>query len=84
MSFGWYDVVGIIGVIAILVAYLLLQINRIDSNSLQYSVLNAAGALFIIISLFYQFNLSAFIIEISWLFISILGLIRYFKNKHVK
>ena len=39
-------------------------------------MLNAAGALLIIVSLIFDFNLSAFVIEVFWLLISLLGLWR--------
>jgi hypothetical protein len=76
MTYNIYDFAGNIGVICILVAYLLIQINRMDSNSKIYSVLNAVGSLLIIVSLFFEFNLSAFLIEFFWLLISIYGLIK--------
>ncbi|MEO7971769.1 MAG: hypothetical protein ABI698_10750, partial [bacterium] len=64
--------------------YLLLQLNRISSNSLSYSVLNALGASLIIISLVFNFNLSAFIMEVIWVVISLFGLYRYFRPQPLK
>ena len=60
----------------IIVAYLLLQLNKLPSSSPRYSLLNAAGALLIIVSLIFAFNLSAFIVEAFWFLISLLGLWR--------
>ena len=60
--------------------YLSLQTDRISSRSLIYSLLNALGAFLILISLYFQFNLSAFIIEFFWLMISLYGLYKYFKD----
>lgn len=70
----WFDVAGFIGVLMIVVAYLLLQLEKLRSSSLSYSLLNAAGALLIVISLIFRFNLSAFIVEVFWFLISLLGL----------
>jgi len=70
----WFDLTGFIGVLLIIVAYLLLQLDKLPSSSPSYSLLNAAGALLIIVSLIFQFNLSAFIMEVFWLLISLLGL----------
>jgi len=70
----WFDLTGFIGVLLIIVAYLLLQLDKLPSSSPSYSLLNAAGALLIIVSLIFQFNLSAFIVEVFWLLISLLGL----------
>lgn len=72
----WFDLVGFVGVLLILVAYLLLQLHKLPSSSASYSLLNAAGALLIIVSLIFDFNLSAFVVEAFWLLISVLGLCR--------
>ncbi|MEZ7907101.1 MAG: hypothetical protein QMC26_02425 [Pseudomonadales bacterium] len=77
MNYQWYDVVGNIGVLIILVCYLLLQLNKLASSELSFSVFNGLGALLILISLTYEFNLSAFIIELFWLLISLFGVTTY-------
>lgn len=71
-----YDIVGIVGVGFVLISYLLLQLDRIEPKSVSYSLLNLAGAILILISLYVTFNLASFIIEISWLLISGYGLIK--------
>jgi hypothetical protein len=70
----WFDLAGFIGVLMIVIAYLLLQLDKLPSSSLSYSLLNAAGALLIIFSLVFRFNLSAFMVEVFWFLISLLGL----------
>jgi hypothetical protein len=75
-NLSWFDVVGFIGVLLIVVAYLLLQLDKLPSSSPKYSLLNAGGALLIIVSLIFAFNLSAFIMEVFWLLISLVGLWR--------
>jgi len=79
MKYSFTDFLGNIGVVLIIIDYLLLQLNRIGSNSLSYSLLNAVGAILIIISLLFNFNLSAFIMEAIWVVISLFGLYRYFR-----
>ena len=76
MTFDLFDLAGLIGVLLIIVAYLLLQLDKLPSSSPSYSLLNAAGALLIIVSLVFKFNLSAFIVEAFWFLISLLGLWR--------
>jgi len=49
MKFHLFDLAGFIGVLLIVVAYLLLQLDKLPSSSPRYSLLNAAGALFIIV-----------------------------------
>lgn len=76
MSYDWSDFLGNVGVALILLAYLLLQFEKIDSRSWKYSAANALGALLILVSLYFKFNLSAFVIEFFWLLISLFGLAR--------
>lgn len=81
MEYHWYDFVGNIGVILILLAYLLLQISVLKSESLNFSFLNLIGALLILVSLYFEFNLSAFLVEFFWLIISIIGILKSWKLK---
>ena len=74
MSYGWSDLAGIIGVSLIVGAYLMMQLERLDSRSLTFSALNAAGAALIITSLVFDFNMSAMVVEVFWLGISLVGI----------
>ena len=75
-----FDIIGLVGATDIIVAYLMLQMNKLKVTDRLYSLMNAVGALLIIISLFMSWNLSAFIIEVFWLVISIYGLIKHFRQ----
>lgn len=81
MQYAWYDSVGSIGVGIIILTYILLQAEKIKSESLIYSLLNASGASLIIVSLIYNFNFSAFIVEFFWVLISLYGIAKYFLKK---
>jgi hypothetical protein len=81
MQYAWHDLVGSIGVALIILTYVALQIEKIRSEQLLYSVLNATGASLIIVSLFYSFNFPAFIVEFFWLLISLFGIAKYFLKK---
>ena len=83
MSYQWYDLIGNIGVFLILITYLLLQLNKINNKTIKYSLLNAIGACAILFSLYFKFNLSAFIIELFWLLISLIGVIKCFLPKKI-
>lgn len=74
MNYEWHDLIGNLGVVLIIGTYLLLQLERMRSTSLSYSILNGTGALLILVSLTQAFNLSSFIIEICWLAISGIGI----------
>ena len=77
MTYAWYDILGTVGVAIIVLTYVLLQLDRIRSHQLSYSLLNAAGALLILLSLYYSFNLPSFIVEFFWLLISLFGIAKY-------
>src|SRR5262245_29391983 len=77
----WYQWLGMIGTIFILGAYLLLQTDRLSLRDLSYSVMNAVGALLLVVSLLFDFNLSALIVEGFWFIISIVGIIRCIRSR---
>ena len=81
MTITLYDVLGISGVVIILIAYLLLQIEKLSIQDWRYSASNALGAILILVSLFFSFNLASFIIEIAWLLISIFGLFKALSSR---
>jgi len=80
MRYGLLDIFGIAGVILLVITYLLLQINKLQSAGLLYSLLNALGASLIILSLLDNFNLSAFLMEAFWVLISLVGVVRYLRR----
>lgn len=79
-----YQWIGFVGMAFVVVAYLLLQINKYTIKSLQYQLLNLVGAILLLISLFVHFNLGSFIIEVFWIIITIYGLIVNIKDKKKK
>jgi hypothetical protein len=81
MSYGPLDFIGNIGVVVLVIAYLMLQLNKLRSDGLAYSLLNAVGASLIIVSLLFDFNLSALLMEVFWVLISFVGIYRHFRLK---
>jgi multidrug transporter EmrE-like cation transporter len=84
MSYGLLDFVGNIGVVILVITFLMLQLNKIPSDGLAYSLLNAIGASLIVISLLFDFNLSALLMEVFWVLISFVGIYRYFRLKALR
>ncbi len=68
--------VGLVGVILLLISYFYLSIGRWISHSLIYQNYNLLGALMILFSLYFHFNLSSFLIEFAWVVISLIGIYR--------
>jgi hypothetical protein len=87
MQFAWYDLLGSIGVGLIILTYVALQLEKVRSEQLIYSLLNAIGAGLIVFSLLFSFNFSAFVVEFFWVLISLYGVGKYFlrgKKEKVK
>ena len=76
MNYALHDLVGNIGVVMIVGSYFLVQIRRMSATELPYILLNGLGAGCILYSLAFDFNMSAFLLELIWLLISLLGLVR--------
>lgn len=74
ISFHYYDVISTVGVIIILVTYYLLQTRKMDARNVWYSILNIVGSVFILYSLWFDWNLGAVLMESFWIVISIVGI----------
>ena len=81
MSYAFYDVIGNVGVVLIIGSYFLIQIGRMSATGLSYSLVNMLGAGCILYSLYFEFNMSAFLVEVFWLLISLVGLGRIYLEK---
>ena len=75
----WFDIVGVTGALLIVTAYFLLQTEKISNQSPSFSIINALGALLILFSLCFEFNLAAFFIEFFWLLISVYGVWKWIR-----
>ena len=81
MDYSWFDLIGNVGVLLMVIAYLLLQLEKLSGSALSYLLLNAVGAVLVMISLMFRFNLSAFLMEAFWLLISLYGLAKPLLSK---
>ena len=81
MLINWYDILGTLGVAIIILTYVLLQLERVISTQLIYSLLNAVGASLILISLYFDFNLPSVVVEFFWLVISLFGIGKFLARK---
>ena len=77
------DIGGVIGVMMMLIAYALGQFGRLRIDSAPALLVNLAGAVLVLLSLLYKFNLSAFLMEAAWALVALFGLARLaFKRKN--
>lgn len=75
------NILGILGDFLILLAFFLLQLEKVKSNYLKYLLMNLFGALLLLFSLFYYWNLPAVVIEVAWISISLFGIGKYILRK---
>ena len=86
MSIEYFSIptlIGLLGVVLILMAYFLLQIGKLLATSQVFQIMNLLGSAFILLSLYFDFNLPSAIIELAWFGISVMGLIRINRKKLV-
>jgi hypothetical protein len=71
---GWY------GVLAILLAYLLLSFNVIGAKSFSYQLLNLTGALGIIIEAMSKKDIQPAVLNVIWAVIALAAILRLAAN----
>jgi hypothetical protein len=76
------DSIGMLGTGLVVLAYYLLQLDRVSSTSLTYNLMNLFGAIFLLISLCFTFNLASFVIEVFWIGASLIGLWKIFRGRN--
>lgn len=70
------DALGIVGVLCILIAYAGATSGRLDARRAPALLLNLTGALLILVSLYFDFNLSAVLMEGAWALVAVYGLVQ--------
>jgi hypothetical protein len=78
----FYDIIGLFGASLVLIAYFLLLTKKISAENLSHAVLNLVGGVMILYSLLYAWNLSAVIIELAWISLSVYGIFKWVIKKY--
>ena len=73
------DAFGLTGVFLMIYCYARLQWQRDYAKKFSYSLLNLTGAIFLMVSLCYNWNLPAFVSNTFWGLISMYGIYRCLK-----
>jgi predicted membrane protein len=76
------DTIGMVGTALVVLAYLLLQLEKVSSRSLAYNLMNLMGAVFLLISLCFTFNLASFVIELFWIGASLIGMWKLYRGRN--
>ena len=77
-----FDVIGMSGTALVVGAFFMLQLGKAQANGLIYNLMNLFGAILLLVSLCYNFNLASFVIELFWIAASLIGLYKYHKAKN--
>lgn len=76
----FFDILGWMGMILILLSYILLSANKIG-NGMLYQILNLVAAILMAIGLLPTKAWFSFTLEIVWAIIAIISIVGIFKNK---
>lgn len=79
---AWTDALGMVGVAAYIGSYFALQAGFIRGQGYVYASLNAFAAICVLLSLVSAFNLSSAVIQVTYICISIFGMIRFYLLSH--
>lgn len=74
------DAIGMLGTLLVLVAYYLLQLEYTDPRGLAYNMINLLGAVLLLFSLYFNFNLASVVMEVFWIGASLIGLWKYWRR----
>ena len=68
--------IGLAGFAMYMLSYFLLQIGKVRGESGTYATMNLSAASMVLISLIHEFNLPSALIQVAWILISLIGLVR--------
>lgn len=80
---GSLQLIGVLGFLAYMSAFGLVQFGRMDGNGVKYTLCNVLAASLVAVSLFTEFNLSSALIQGSWIIIGLIGLVKRLTHKEV-
>lgn len=72
------DIVGWVGAVALLLAYIFISTRRMEGDSASYQLLNLGGSAFLMVNSFFYGAYPSSIVNIVWISIAVLTL---FKKK---
>ena len=75
MILDWANLVGLLGSLLFILAFA--YANQAEQlNKLAFNTVNLIGAVLLLTSLYVHFNLAAFVLEVAWAVIALLGLVQ--------
>ena len=74
------EVTGLLGAALILAAYAGVQLKKLDPHRPAALLLNLTGAALVLVSLYFEFNLAAALLEAAWVLIALWGLFAWWRE----
>ncbi|MGK0271802.1 MAG: hypothetical protein ACI88H_002468 [Cocleimonas sp.] len=71
------ETIGVLGFVFYMLSYFLLLIGKIAGTDNSYILMNFIAASCVLVGLIHNFNLASALIQIFWIVISVVGLVRY-------
>jgi hypothetical protein len=75
-----FDIIGLTGSALFIGAFAYANVAK-ELNKLLFNALNLVGAILLLISLWVNFNLAAFVLETAWAIIAVAGLVAALKAR---
>ncbi|MBY6068503.1 hypothetical protein KUW17_17285 [Leisingera aquaemixtae] len=72
----WFDALGLAGSVIIVAAYYLATRGALPADRIPFNAANIAGGALVMLSLVYRPNLGAIVIEVMFLLIAVLAILR--------
>ena len=82
-TYDIFEFIGNIGVIILIITYFLFTIGKLKDN-LYYLLLNVLAASLLLINLLVHVNISGILIEIFWILISVIGILKELRKRVVQ
>ena len=79
-----FATIGTAGVGLILLAFFLIQTRKLTAEDMRYQLLNIAGSVLMLVSLYWDWNTPSVIIQCCWIAISLYAMFRITRERKHK
>ena len=74
MNVLWIDILGWLGVVLFLVAYILVSIRKLEGDSISYQVMNIVAGIFLVVNSLYYRAMPSVGVNVAWIGIGLFAL----------
>ena len=80
----WIDVLGWVGGVEVVIAYMLISLKLVPAENFYYQILNLKGAFLLIVNTWHHGAYPSSIVNMIWVGIAIYSMIKFKKKAEVK